>query len=180
MKGCPTQGWLFFLRMLQNQRVNATVWVLDWCDIAFGTHFPHREAHARRAYFFYTVGMRFRLLLPIAFIACTFVTCSESEEPAISIVETLDVNNSLSSSRTFRGNLEHVAATDTILSYGFEWESRYGTWKAFKKGHINKGHFAIKDRTSLSKWSSFTVRAFIETRHGVTYGNVVTFATEGQ
>lgn len=123
--------------------------------------------------------MHFRLLL-FFFISIAFSCCTESDEPPISIVETLEVNNSVSSSRTFRGKLEHIASSDTILAYGFEWESRYGAWRAMKKGRINKGHFFLKDKTQLSKWSSYSVRAFIETREGVTYGNTIKFSTEGQ
>lgn len=123
--------------------------------------------------------MRFKLLA-LALISLSFFCCSESDEPSVSIVETLDVSHSNASGRTFRGNLEHLAETDTILAYGFEWESRYGSWSAKKKGRLRKGVFAIKDRTQLSKWSSFSVRAFIETRRGVTYGNAISFATEGK
>jgi hypothetical protein len=106
--------------------------------------------------------------------------CSESAEPQASIIETLDVTRSKSSSRTFRGNLQHVLEGDTILAYGFAWESRYGDWQMRKEGQLKKGKFALKDTTRLSKWTSFSVRAFIETRNGTLYGNEIKFSTEGE
>jgi hypothetical protein len=119
----------------------------------------------------------FLLFLLVTFI---FLGCSESDDPKVPVVQTLEVTNSLSSSRTFRGLLEHVNDSDTIVAYGFEWESRYGNWKAKKQGKLKKGNFYMRDLTQLSKWSSFTVRAFIETQNGVTYGNAETFITEGK
>lgn len=121
--------------------------------------------------------MRF-ILAPLLLISMFISGCSESE-PTISVVQTLEVTNSNSSSRMFRGLLEHVRAADTVVAYGFEWESRYGTWKAKKSGRLKQGNFYMRDRTPLSKWSTFTVRAFIETQNGVTYGDPEKFITEG-
>lgn len=123
--------------------------------------------------------MRVNLLL-ILLIFLSILSCSESAEPQVPIIETLDVTRSKSSSRTFRGNLQHVVEGDTILAYGFAWESRYGNWQMRIPGHIKKGKFAINDTTRLSKWTSFSVRAFIETTNGIHYGNDVKFSTEGE
>lgn len=77
----------------------------------------------------------------------------------------------------FQGLLEQVGDSDTIIAYGFEWENRYGSWKTKKAGRIKKGNFFIRDLTPLSKWSTFTVRAFIETNQGIVYGDPEKFAT---
>ncbi|HEY0655574.1 MAG TPA: hypothetical protein VGD65_20705 [Chryseosolibacter sp.] len=121
--------------------------------------------------------MRFTLLPLITSLLFCF-SCAESDEPQAPVVQTLDVANSSSSSRKFRGEVEHLNPTDTIVAYGFAWESRYGTWEVKKPGSLGKGIFFISDRTRLSKWSSFTVRAFVETQNGVVYGDVETFSTE--
>jgi hypothetical protein len=123
--------------------------------------------------------MRLKILL-FSFILCGVASCTESEDPKISVVETLQVNQSFSSSRTFQGNVKNLADNDTIVAYGFEWESRYASWKALKSGGLKKGKFVLKDTTRLSKWTSYSVRAFLETKRGLTYGNVVTFTTEGK
>lgn len=121
--------------------------------------------------------MRFKviLILPFLFIASA---CSEDDEPHSPIVETLEVVDNSSSSRKFSGSLKHIEKSDTIKAYGFEWQSRYGTWEVKKPGRLGKGVFYIRDNTQLSKWSSFTVRAFIETQNGIVYGDVESFATE--
>jgi hypothetical protein len=124
--------------------------------------------------------MRFISVTLLLAVSLLFSECSEKDDPKLPVVQTLDVTNSTSSSRTFRGLLEHVGEADTIISYGFEWESRYGNWKSKKPGRIKKGNFFIRDLTPLSKWSSFTVRAFIETQSGVIYGDPKTFITEGK
>ena len=124
-------------------------------------------------------GMRPNLHL-LLILCLLFSACSEKDEPTVPIVKTLDVTRSKSSSRIFRGNLEHVLEQDTIVAYGFAWESRYGSWEAKKSGKIKKGRFVLNDTTRLSKWTSFSVRAFIETNDGITYGNEVKFATEGE
>lgn len=116
----------------------------------------------------------------IALIISTLFGCSTSDEPTLSVVETLEVSNSLSSSRTFRGNLGRHEDEDIILSYGFEWESRYGSWKAEKPGKIKIGNFSVRDTTRLSQWTTYSVRAFIQTARGTTYGNRINFATEGK
>jgi hypothetical protein len=122
-----------------------------------------------------------RFILAPLLILCLFISqCSEPDEPKALIVQTLEVTNSSSSSRIFRGLLEHVSETDTVIAYGFEWESRYGNWKAEKHAHLKQGNFDLRDHTPLSKWSSFTVRAFIETRNGVIYGDAEKFETEGK
>jgi hypothetical protein len=121
--------------------------------------------------------MRF-ILLPLFCLILFCTQCSDPDEPNTSVVQTLEVINSTSSSRKFRGSLEHVSETDTILAYGFEWQSRYGDWKTKKKGSLQKGMFSIRDGTPLSKWSSFTVRAFIETQNGIVYGDSKAFQTE--
>ena len=122
--------------------------------------------------------MRLNLLLT-CFTLLVFFGCSESDDPNVSIVETLEVTRSSASSRTFRGNIQRIIDNDTILAYGFEWESRYGNWQTKRHGKINKGKFVMNDTTRLSKWTTFSVRAFIETTRGVTYGNAVKFETGG-
>jgi hypothetical protein len=121
--------------------------------------------------------MRFTFL-PFLLVSISFFACSEAGEVQPTTVETLDVSNSSSASRVFRGQLQHLHNSDTIVAYGFEWQSRYGNWKTLKKRNIRGGKFTIYDITPLSKWSSFTVRAFIETRKGFVYGNEVKFSTE--
>lgn len=121
--------------------------------------------------------MHFKVL-PILALAVVVFACSERDEPKAPIVETLEVVDNSSSSRKFRGSLEHIETTDTIKGYGFEWQSRYGTWEVKKSGSLSKGVFHIRDHTQLSKWSTFTVRAFIETQNGIIYGDVESFATE--
>lgn len=123
--------------------------------------------------------MRF-ILLPLISLILLFTTCSDSEEPKAPVVQTLEVVESKSLSRKFRGSLEHINEADTIVAYGFEWQSRYGDWNAKKSGSLRKGMFSLRDSTPLSKWSSFTVRAFIETKRGIVYGESKTFQTEGE
>ncbi len=123
-------------------------------------------------------GMRFVFLLLIS-IVVILSACSEPEDPELTVVETLEVEDSFSSSRTFRGSVEYLAEGDSVIAYGFEWESRYGNWKAKKHRRISKGTFSLKDTTRLSKWNKFSVRAFLETKNGITYGNEVGFSTEG-
>jgi hypothetical protein len=122
--------------------------------------------------------MRFIILLLIT-TGISFGGCSSSEDPKIPVVETLEVTGSSSSSRMFSGVFKNDDGKNKVIAYGFQWESRYGSWKAIKKGKI-KGKFFIKDFTPLSKWNSFKVRAFIETTNGLIYGDVKQFITEGK